>query len=42
MSSAASQILEQFNVAFVKFLDPNTPQEERSAIGKRFIPTIHD
>ncbi|KAM7455174.1 hypothetical protein BLSTO_04070 [Blastocystis sp. subtype 1] len=37
MSAAASQILEQFNVAFVKFLDPNTPQEERSAIDRAFV-----
>lgn len=33
MDCAAAQVLEQFNSAFITFLNPLTPQEERSAIG---------
>lgn len=38
MTTEASQILEQFNVAFAQFLDPNTPQEQRNAIGREWTP----
>lgn len=33
MDCAAAQVLEQFNSAFITFLNPLTPQEERNAIG---------
>lgn len=36
MDCAAAQILEQFNSAFIRFLDPLTPQNERNAIGVLF------
>ena len=33
MNSVALQILEQFNAAFIQFLNPATPQDQRNAIG---------
>ena len=33
MNSVALQVLEQFNSAFIQFLNPATPQDQRNAIG---------
>ena len=47
-TGAAMQILQQFESAFSDFLNPNTPQDQRNAIGRGVCvsvtsrPSIHE
>ena len=38
--SVATQVLEQFESAFSEFLNPNTPQNQRNAIGRNKDDTM--